>query len=53
MHQSFDDVSAQLKWLRDSLDRVLDSEMLDSDELNDWAVSASRVLFASHRQNGG
>lgn len=49
----FEDVTAQLNWLCDTLDRVLDSDTLNSDELQDWAISASRKQFGSNGQNGG
>ena len=52
-HHSFDDVSEQLAWLSAASDRILDPDMLNSDQLNDWAVSASRVMFAQNRSNSG
>lgn len=52
-HHRFDGVSDQLDWLRQTLDRILDPEMLNSDQLNDWAVAASRMLFAHDRHTGG
>lgn len=51
IHHAFADVSDQLRWLRESLVQVLDSETLNSDELNDWSISASRSMFASSKQN--
>jgi hypothetical protein len=53
IHHSFKSVSDQLAWLRAESNRILDSDMLNSDELNDWAVSASHVMFGQNRPNSG
>lgn len=45
-HHCFRDVPEQLTWLRGSFHRILDADMLNSDELNEWAVAASHVMFA-------
>jgi len=44
-HFIFDQVNDQLVWFEQNVDRLLDSTMLNSDELNKWAVNASRQMF--------
>jgi hypothetical protein len=35
----------QLNWLQANIEQLLNTEFLNSDELNAWAVSASRRMF--------
>lgn len=44
-HYRFTDANEQLGWLEENIDRVLCSEFLNSNELNSWAVRASRRMF--------
>lgn len=50
-HHLFDSVAGQLEWFREVLDRLLDSDMLNSDELNEWSIAASHALFAGNQEN--
>lgn len=44
-HFAFKLVDDQLVWFEQNIDRLLDSSLLNSDELNTWAVNASRRMF--------
>lgn len=44
-HYIFESVEDQIGWLEANLDRLLDTSFLNSDELNAWAVNASRRRF--------
>ncbi len=44
-HFRFKDSDEQLAWLAENVDRLLNSEVLNSDELNLWAARASRRMF--------
>lgn len=44
-HFMFNNVEDQIGWLQNNLQSILDTEFLNSDELNSWAVKASRRLF--------
>jgi hypothetical protein len=48
-HHAFDGVADQIEWLRETVDRVLDSDMLNSHELNDWLIATSRVMLGKNR----
>ncbi len=53
VHYRFKDVADEIDWFRNSLHQLLDTDLLNSDGLNDWAVAASRLLFPSSRDDGG
>ena len=44
-HFRYTDVDDQIRWLHDNIQSLLDTSFLNSDELNKWAVRASRRLF--------
>lgn len=44
-HHIFGTVQEQFVWLEANIDRLLDTTFLNSDELNIWAVDASRRMF--------
>ena len=44
-HFRYTDVDDQIRWLQDNIQSLLDTSFLNSDELNEWAVRASRRLF--------
>lgn len=44
-HFRFENPDEQLTWLRNNLNVILDSDLLNSDELNAWAVKASRRML--------
>jgi hypothetical protein len=44
-HYRFTDVEEQIDWLRQNTRSLLETPFLNSDELNKWAVKASRRLF--------
>ena len=44
-HYLFSDSDAQTRWLKDNLDAILSTDFLNSDDLNKWAVKASRRMF--------
>ena len=43
---AFNCLADQLQWLSERLDCVLNVDMLDSDEMNDWSIAAARAKFA-------
>jgi len=47
-HFMFDNADDQIGWLKSNLQTILDTEFLNSDELNNWAVKASRRLFGQN-----
>ena len=44
-HYPFQDPAEQLAWMQANIDKLLNTRFLNSDELNTWAVRASRRLF--------
>lgn len=48
-HFIFADVDDQIRWLQDNIESILDTTVLNSDELNKWAVTASRRMFGQGR----
>ena len=49
VHYRFASIADEIDWFRDSLHQLLDSDLLNSDGLNDWAVTASRLMFPSSK----
>jgi len=53
-HYVFRSIGDQFAWLRANLDSVLHSNLLNSEELNQWSISASRRMFGqTDEKNGG
>ena len=53
-HYIFRSISDQFAWLRANLDRILQSNLLNSEELNQWSISASRRMFGqAGEENAG
>ena len=44
-HYKFGSIAEEASWLENNDKRLFDSSFLNSDELNKWAVNASRRLF--------
>ena len=44
-HYRFDTPREQLDWLQANIKGLLDTSLLNSDDLNKWAVKASRRMF--------
>jgi hypothetical protein len=44
-HFIFADTQEQIRWLKNNIESVLDTHFLNSDELQRWAVKASRRMF--------
>lgn len=44
-HYLFGNATEMFEWLGNNLDSLLDEALLNSDELNKWAVKASRRMF--------
>lgn len=44
-HFVFADIEEKIRWLEDNLESLLDTSFLNSDELNKWAIKASRRMF--------
>lgn len=49
VHHRFESIADEIDWFRDALHQLLDRNLLNSDELNDWAVSATRFLFSGSK----
>jgi len=49
-HFMFDNPDDQIGWLKNNIQSILDTEFLNSDELNNWAVKTSRRLFGRGRR---
>lgn len=45
-HYLFTGLREQLDWYRENEHRLLNSSLLNSDELNAWAIQASRRMFS-------
>lgn len=44
-HYKFSDFQKEISWLKENLERILNTSFLNSDELNEWAVNASLGMF--------
>lgn len=44
-HYPFKNLEDQIAWLEENEEKLLDATLLNSDELNEWAVKASQRLF--------
>ncbi|HVW01375.1 MAG TPA: hypothetical protein VHB77_13575, partial [Planctomycetaceae bacterium] len=44
-HFIFDDISEQIAWFRANIAKLLQTSLLNSDELNKWACEAARRRF--------
>ena len=44
-YYTFSNVESEALWLECNQNQLFDSELLNSDELNNWAIEASRRLF--------
>lgn len=44
-HYSFKNLADQVAWLGENEEKLLDVSLLNSDEMNKWAVKASQRLF--------
>ena len=47
-HYNFESINDQIEWLRENSKRILQSQFLNSDELNQWSVVASRRLLGDN-----
>jgi hypothetical protein len=45
VHYQFHNLNEQIEWLKDHEDIVMKSSFINSDELNQWAVKAARIMF--------
>ncbi|MGZ0164694.1 MAG: hypothetical protein ACKVII_12280 [Planctomycetales bacterium] len=50
-HYIFESAEDQITWLESNLDRLLNSSFLNSDELNAWAVNASRRRYGQRSRS--